>query len=131
VGVGPGAAIDFVGFFRITKRAIRAISIDPEGTAKAELRPGPAVLGGGFDSSGISPVACLVRSDGTPVLVSVHATPIGNLINGPWRVHRAELALRGDVLHVVRVLTTTSRHGFHARGFHFHGFGAQFHVACL
>ncbi len=106
VGAGPGGAIDFVEFFRVTERAIRPIRIAPEGTAKAELRPGPAVLGGGFDSSGVSPVACLVRPDGTRVLVSVHATPIGKF-NGPWRVHRAELALRGDVLHVVRVSTTT------------------------
>jgi hypothetical protein len=129
VGVGPGAAIDLVEFFRLTTRAVRPLRIAPEGTAKAKLRPGPAVLGGGFDSGQTSPVACLVRPDGTPVLVSVHATPIGRF-NGPWRVHRAELALRGTVLHVVRVSTTTSRHGFEARGFHFHGYGAQFHVAC-
>jgi hypothetical protein len=128
-GVGPGAAIAFVEFFRITRHAARPLRIAPEGTAKAEVRPGRAVLGGGFDSSGTSPVACLARPDGTPVLVSVHATPIGGF-NGPWRVHRAELALRGDVLHVVRVSTTTSRHGFQAWGFHFHGYGAQFHVAC-
>jgi hypothetical protein len=129
VGVGPGAAIDFVQFLRITNRAIRPLRISPEGTARARLRPGPAVLGGSFDSSGTSPVACLVRPDGTRVLVSIHATPLGRF-NGPWRVHRAELALRDDVLHVVRVSTATSRHGFQARGFHFHGFGAQFHVAC-
>jgi len=129
VGVGPGAAIDFVEFFRVTKRAIRPLRIASERTARAQLRPGPAVLGGGFDSGQTSPVACLVRPDGTPVLVSVHATPIGSF-NGPWRVHRAELALRGNVLHVVSVSTTTSRNGFEARGFQFHGFGAQFHVAC-
>jgi hypothetical protein len=130
VGVGPGAAIDFVEFFRVNKRAIRPIRIAPDGTAKAELRPGPAVLGGSFDSSATSPVACLVRPDGTRVLASVHATPIVNKLNGPWRVHRAELALRGDVLHVVKVSATTTRHGFQAGGFHFNGFGAQFHVAC-
>jgi hypothetical protein len=130
VGVGPGAAIDFVGFFRVTKRAIQPLRIASEGTAKARLRAGRAVLGGGFDSGGVSPVACLVRSDGTRVLVSIHATPVGNKLNGSWRVHRAELALRGDVLHVVRASTTTSRHGLEARGFHFHGIGAQFHVAC-
>src|SRR5215207_2372524 len=123
VGVGPGAAIDFVEFFRVTKSAIRPLRIASERTATAKLRPGPAVLGGGFDSGQTSPVACLVKPGGTPVLVSVHATPIGRF-NGPWRVHRAELALRGDVLHVVGVSTTTSRHGFAARGFHFHGYGA-------
>ena len=129
VGVGPGAAIDFVEFFRVTNRAIRPLRIASEATAKAEVRPGRAVLGGGFDSSGVSPVACLVRPDGTGVLVSVHATPVGKF-NGPWRVQRAELALRGDVLHVVRVSTTTTRHGFQAPGLDLHGIGAQFHVAC-
>jgi hypothetical protein len=129
VGVGPGAAIDFGEFFRVTNRAIRPLRIASEGAARANLRPGLAVLGGGFDSSGVSPVACLVRPDGTRVLVSVHATPIGKF-NGPWRVHRAELALRGDALHVVRVSTTTSRHGFEAPGLHLHGIGAQFNVAC-
>jgi hypothetical protein len=129
VGVGPGAAIDFVGFFRVTNRAIRALRIAREGTTKAGLSAGRAVLGGGFDSSGVSPVACLVRPDGTRVLVSIHSAPTGKF-NGPWRVHRAELALRGDALHVVRVSTTTSRHGFQAPGLHLHGIGAQFNVAC-
>lgn len=129
VGVGPGAAIDFVGFFRVSDRAIRPLRIAREGTTTAGLRPGRAVLGGGFDSSGVSPVACRVRPDGARVLVSIHATPIGKF-NGSWRVHRAELALRGDLLHVVRVSTTTSRHGFQAPGLHLHGIRAQFNVAC-
>jgi hypothetical protein len=129
VGVGPGAAIDFVEFFRVTKSAVRPLRIAPERTAKAGVRSGAAVLGGGFDSSGTSPVACVVRSDGSRVLVSVHARPIGKF-NGPWRVHRAELALRRDALHVVSISTTTTRHGFQLPGLNVHGIGAQFHVAC-
>jgi hypothetical protein len=129
VEVGPGAAIDNLEFFRVARHAIHPLRIAPEGTARADLRPGLAVLGGGFDSGQQSPVACEVRPNGSRVLVSVHAFLVGNSIAGPWRVHRAELELRGNTLRVVGASTTTT-HGLHLRGFHFHGYGSQLQVAC-
>jgi hypothetical protein len=130
VGVGPGTAIAFVEFFRVARRTIRPLRIAPASKAKAHLRPGPAILGGGFDSGGISPVACLVKPDGGRVLASIQAAPIGSSLDGPWRVHRADLALRGETLHVVQVSTTTTAHGFYSHGFRFHGPWPQFQVAC-
>ncbi len=112
VEVGPGAAVDFVEFFRVERDAVHPLQIKSVGAAKAHLKPGPAILGGGFDSTLQSPVACEVRPDGTRVLVSIQAEMVGNSIEGPWRVTHVELELRGDTLHIVAISTTTTRHGF-------------------
>jgi hypothetical protein len=111
VEMGPGAAIDYVEFFRVTRHAIRPLRIAPEHTAEAELRPGRAILGGSFDSGGVSPVACEVRN-GRNVLITTHASPVSGSLNGPWHADRAELVLQGNSLHVVQVRKTTTTHGF-------------------
>ncbi len=111
--VGPGAVIQMVGFFRVGRHAIHPLRIAPERTGQAHLKPGPAILGGNFDASLTSPVACQVRPDGSHVLIQITAQPTGNSIDGPWRIERVHLELRGETLHVVRISTTRTRHGYH------------------
>jgi hypothetical protein len=119
VEVGPGAAIDFVEFFRVGRHGISPLRITAAGTAKAGLKPGPAVFGGSQDSGVQSPVACHIRPDGSRVLVSIQAESLSSRITGPWRVKRTDLQLRGDSLHVVGVSTATVR-GFPVRSLRFH-----------
>ncbi|HEY5989549.1 MAG TPA: DPP IV N-terminal domain-containing protein [Streptosporangiaceae bacterium] len=107
--VGPGAAIDFLEFFRVDQRGLHPLRIAAAGAARAGLKAGPAVFGGGFDSAGQNPVACKIRPDGSRVLISIHAQPLSSRITGPWRVQRTELRLRGDSLHVVAISTSTVR----------------------
>ncbi len=109
VKVGPGAAVDFVGFSRVGRHGLHPLRIAPAGAAKAGLKPGPAVFGGGFDSGLQSPVACKIRPDGSRVLISIHAEPVGSRITGASRVQRTELRLRGESLHLVGVSTSTVR----------------------
>jgi Tol biopolymer transport system component len=109
VEVGPGAAVDFLEFFHIGRHGLRPLRIASAGTAAAGLKPGPAVLGGGFDSGVQSPVACKIRPDGSRVLISIHAESFGSRITGPWRVQRTALRLRGGSLHVAGVSTSTVR----------------------
>lgn len=123
VDLGPGAAIDEVGFFRIDPRGFRPLRIAAGARLRAVgLQAGPAILGGGFDSSVQSPVRCRLRPDGTRVLVATQAELNGANIHGPWRVTRLVLRLRGDTFHAVRVTKTTKR-GFPITG-------AAFDVHC-
>jgi TolB protein len=108
IEVGPGAAVDFVEFFRVNLERIVPLSISAPGAPEAGVRPGSAILGGGFDSGAQSPVACELRSDGSRVLVSIHASPTGNLTD-PWRVVQVELELRGDDLHVIDTFSRSAR----------------------
>jgi len=64
------------------------------------VEPGPAILGGGFDSVTQSPVVCRVNGDGTRELVSIHAENVGDSMSGPWEVHTTTMVLRGDRLDV-------------------------------
>jgi len=109
VEVGPGAAVDFLEFFRVDRHGLRPLRIASAGTARAGLKPGPAVLGGGFDSSLQSPMGCQIRPDGSRALIFIHAESLGSRITGPWRVQRTELRLRGGSLHVIGVSTSTVR----------------------
>jgi hypothetical protein len=79
------------------------------------VRPGPAILGCGFDSGLLSPIECRVDADGTRALVSVHAENLTGPITGPWKVHRTTMSLRGDDLIVVAVSEDQSK-GFFSRG---------------
>jgi TolB protein len=100
IDVGPGAAIAFVEFFRVDPDGIHPLVI--QGPADPPfVKPGAAVLGGGFDSLSQSPVQCRVDSDGRPLLVSIHAEARGNPSTDPWRVHRTTMVLQGDQLVVV------------------------------
>lgn len=109
VEVGPGAAVDFLEFFRVDRRGLHPLRIAAAGAARAGLKAGPAVLGGGFDSGVQSPVACKIRPNGSRVLISIHAQSLSSRITGPWRVQRTELRLRGDSLHVITISTSTVR----------------------
>lgn len=108
----PGAVIETVGFFRVTRHDIHPLRLSPEQTARVYLKPGPAILGGNFDATFREPVACRVRPDGSLVLVQIQAEAVGHTLRGSWRVKRAYLKLRGDTLHIVRITTRTSR-GYH------------------
>ncbi len=102
IDVGPGAAIDYVGFYRVDPHGIHPLVVaDP--ADRPYMKPGPAILGGGFDSGLWSPIECRVDADGTRELVSVHAENITGPITGPWKVHRTTMVLRGDNLIVVAV----------------------------
>lgn len=100
IDVGPGAAIAFVEFFRVGSDGIFPLVI--QGPADPPfVKPGAAVLGGGFDSLSQSPVECRVGSDGRPALVSIHAEARGNPSTELWRVHRTTMVLQGDQLVVI------------------------------
>jgi len=103
IDVGPGAAAAFVEFFRVDPGGIHPLII-PGPDDRPFVKPGPAILGGGFDSASQSPVECRIRSDGARELVSIHAEATGNPSTDPWLVHRTTMVLRGDQL----VVTSTS-----------------------
>lgn len=110
IEVGPGAAITFVGFYRVAPSGIRQLLIEEPGDPPY-VKPGPAVIGGGFDSGVQSPVVCRVRADGTRELVSVHAeNSFVKGIRGPWRVHTTSMTLTGD--RIVVTATRDSRSSF-------------------
>ena len=102
IDVGPGAAVDYVEFHRVDPDGIRPLVVaDPDDPPY--LKPGPAILGGGFDSGLQSPIVCRVNADGARELVSVHAENVGDSIEGPWKVHTTTMVLQGDRL----VVTST------------------------
>jgi hypothetical protein len=99
IDVGPGAAVAFVEFYRVDREEIRPLVI----TAPADppyVKPGPAILGGGFDSGLQSPVVCKVHADGSREIVSVHAENTSDRVTGRWRVHTTNMLLTGDQLRV-------------------------------
>jgi hypothetical protein len=114
IDVGPGAATDYVEFFRVDPRAMYPLVVADPGDPP-HVRPGPAILGGGFDSGLLSPIECRVDADGTRALVSIHAENMTGPITGPWNVHRTTMFLRGDHLVVVAVAEDQSK-GFFSRG---------------
>jgi len=103
IDVGPGSAVAFMEFFRVEPSALHPLMIAEPGDPPY-LEPGSAMIGGGFDATQHSPVACRVNVDGTRKIVSIHASLIGDAISGPWQIHTSVLLLRGDRL----VVTTSS-----------------------
>jgi hypothetical protein len=102
IDVGPGAATDYVEFYRLDPGGIRPLIVSAPGDPPY-LEPGPAIFGGGFDSGQWSSIECRVTPAGTHELVSVHAQNLTGPITGPWRVHTTTMALEGDRL----VVTST------------------------
>lgn len=100
IDVTSAAAIGLVEFYRVDPEGIRALVIADPGDPPF-VRPGPAILGGGFDSGLQSPIVCRARDDGTRELVSIHAENVADSLSGPWEVHTSTMTLRGDRL-VVR-----------------------------
>lgn len=103
IDVGPGAAVAFVEFFRVDPGGIHPLVVQ-EPADRPFVKPGPAILGGGFDSGSQSPVECRVGSDGGRELVSIHAEATGSPSTDPWLVHRTTIVLQSDRL----VVTSTS-----------------------
>lgn len=70
--VGPGAVIDYVEFYRVDPGEVSPLVVSEPGDP-LYVEPGPAILGGGFDSGLWSPIQCRAAVDGSHELVSVHA----------------------------------------------------------
>jgi hypothetical protein len=102
IDVSSGGALGLVGFYRADADAIQPVAIAEPGDAPY-VQPGPAILGGGFDSGLQSPVICRVNDDGTRILVSIHAENVGGPLSGPWEVHTTTMVLRDERL----VVTST------------------------
>jgi Tol biopolymer transport system component len=102
IDVGPGAATDYVEFYRVDASGISPLVVSEPGDPPY-VEPGPAILGGGFDSGQWSPIECRLTADGTRELVSVHAENLTGPITGPWKVHTTTMSLEGDRL----VVTST------------------------
>ena len=102
VDVSSCGAMCFVAFYRVDGDGVRALVIAEPGDPPF-VEPGPAVLGGSFDSIAKSPLVCSVSGDGTRELVAIHADNVGDSLSGPWRVHTSTMVLRGD-----RVVVTTT-----------------------
>jgi len=103
IDVGPGSAVAFMEFFRVEPSGFHPLVVSEPGDPPY-LKPGPAVIGGGFDAIDASPVDCRVNADGTRELVAIHAESRSGPITGLWDVHRAVMVLQGDRL----VVTSTS-----------------------
>jgi len=102
VDVSSGGATGLVEFYRVNQDGIRPLVIAEPGDPP-NVEPGPAILGGGFDSGLQSPIVCRVNDDGTREFVSIHAENVGDSLSGPWRVHTTTMVLGGDQL----VVTST------------------------
>jgi dipeptidyl aminopeptidase/acylaminoacyl peptidase len=97
IDVSSGGATGLEEFFRVDPDGIRPLLIAEPGDPPY-VEPGPAILGGGFDSLMQSPVVCRVNDNGTRELVSIHAENAGNSLSGPWRVWTSTMVLHGDRL---------------------------------
>jgi hypothetical protein len=102
IDVSSGGATGLEEFYRVDPDEIRPLVIAEPGDPPY-VEPGPAILGGGFDSVTQSPVVCRVNDDGARELVSIHAENVGDSLSGPWRVHTTTMVLQGDRL----VVTST------------------------
>ena len=91
-----------VEFYRVDPDGIQPLLIAEPGD-RPYFEPGPAILGGGFNSGLQSPIVCKVNDDGTWELVSIHAENVGGPLSGPWEVHATTMVLRGQQL----VVTST------------------------
>jgi hypothetical protein len=107
VDVSSAAATGLVEFYRVDPDGARPLVVADPGDPPY-VDPGPAIIGGGFDSAVQSPMACRVNADGTRELVSTHAELVGESITGPWQVHTTTMVLRGDELDVTSTKDTTS-----------------------
>ena len=96
-GSGDAGLLDF---YRVDADGIHPITIAEPGDPPY-VEPGPALLGGGFNSVLQSPIICRVNDDGTRMLVSIHAENVGDSLSGPWRVHSTTMVLEGDRLVVM------------------------------
>jgi hypothetical protein len=101
--MSSAAAIGLVEFYRVDPEGIRPLVIAEPGDLPY-VEPGPAILGGGFDSGLVSPIVCRVNDHGNREFVSIHAENRGDSLAGPWEVHKTTMILQGESL----VVTSTS-----------------------
>jgi Tol biopolymer transport system component len=101
IDVSSGGATGLEEFYRVDPDGIKALLIAEPGDPP-NVEPGPAILGGGFDSVTQSPLVCRVDDRGRE-LVSIHAENVGDSLSGPWQVHTTTMVLQGDRL----VVTST------------------------
>ncbi len=109
IDVSSAGAMGLVEFYRVEPDGIRPLVIAEPGDPPY-VQPGPAILGGGFDSGLQSPVVCKVNDDGTREVVSIHAENVGGPLSGPWEIHTTTMVLRGERLVVAS--TSDSRASF-------------------
>jgi hypothetical protein len=97
VSLGPGAAINYWGAYRVAADGVRPLGFaDP---VYGDLDPPYAIFGGSHDSGAESGLACRTRRSGARVVLSWVATsPRGN---GRWREETTAYRLRGDVFEAV------------------------------
>jgi hypothetical protein len=100
IDIGPGASLDDVEFYRVDLNGVHPLLVADPGDPPY-VKPGAAILGGGFDSGLQSPIACRANPGGTRELVSVHAENVGGSVEGPWKVHTTTMVLQGDSLVVM------------------------------
>jgi hypothetical protein len=91
-----------VEFYRVDPDGIQPLLIAEPGD-RPYVEPGPAILGGGFNSGLQSPIVCKVNDDGTWELDSIHAENVGGPLSGPWEVHATTMVLRGERLVVTSI----------------------------
>jgi hypothetical protein len=106
--VSSGGATGLEEFYRVDVDGSRPLVIADPGDPP-HVQPGPAILGGGFDSVMQSPVVCRVNDDGSRDLVLIRAENVGDSLSGPWQVHTTTMVLRGDRLTVTRMDASESR----------------------
>jgi hypothetical protein len=97
IDVSSGGATGLEEFYRVDPDGIRPLFVAEPGDLHY-VEPGPAILGGGFDSVMQSPIVCRMKDDGTRELVSVHAENLGDSLSGPWQLHTTTMVLQGNRL---------------------------------
>ena len=107
IDVTSAASLGLVEFYRVDTDGIHPLVMTAPGDPPF-VEPGPAILGGGFDSGLQSPVICRVNDDGTRALVSIHAENVGDSLSGPWQVHTTTMVLQDERLVVTRTTQSES-----------------------
>lgn len=78
IDVSSGGATGLEEFYRIDPDGIRPLLVADPGDPPY-VEPGPAILGGGFDSVMQSPVVCKVNDDGSRELISIRAENVATV----------------------------------------------------
>lgn len=100
--LGPGAAVSYVGMYRVEPGLVRPLELAPPGDPgylePGPIEPGPILVGGPSDATSQSGFAC--RSAGARRELVAWRAERDDAVS-PWRVHETILELRGDVFVVV------------------------------
>jgi hypothetical protein len=100
IALGPGAAVSYVGMYRVTEAAVYALELaSPGDPTSGGLEPGPIRLGGPSDAISQAGFECRTLDSGSRVFVAWNAERDDGV--SPWRMHLATLELRDDEFVVV------------------------------